>query len=99
MLSKDNVIFSLLILNDIAAGGDAMHLDELLRSLLERDGWSLGESKQHSLVAIKDGVALSAYDSPLVQRPVQAMQQAQTPMPSNVRPMRPPEVVGSEDGQ
>ncbi len=93
MLSKSDVIFALVILNDIAAGGDSEHLDRLLRDILAATGWSVGESKQHNLVAVKDGVALSAYDSPLVQRPVAAPQEA---MPANVTPLR-SEARGEED--
>jgi hypothetical protein len=95
MLRKSDVIFALVILNDIAAGGDAEHLDQLLRDILAASGWLLGESRQHNLVAIKDGVALSGYDSPLIQR---AAPEAPQPMPDNVRPIRPlVEVSGSEE--
>ncbi len=71
-LSKSDVIFALLVLNDIAAGGDTEHIDDLLRQLLVGNGWVLGESRQHNLIATKAGVALSGFDSPLLQRPVVA---------------------------
>ncbi len=86
-LSKSDVIFSLLVLNDIAAGGDTEHIDELLRSLLAGSGWTLGESRQHNIVAVKDGVALSAFDSPLVQRSVATSPPVQPTPPDNVTPM------------
>lgn len=87
-LSKSDVVFALLILNDIAAGGDTEHIDMLLRGLLVGNGWTLGESRQHNLVATKDGVALSGFDSPLLQRPV-AVQAVPSPATNKVVAMSP----------